>query len=226
MQKIAIIVAGGAGVRMGSAIPKQFLLLHGKPVLQYTLQAFLAAYNDLKIILVIPDAHFDKGNGLIEELQAADRIKLVQGGETRFHSVKNGLAHVPADNTVVFVHDGVRCMITPDLIRRCYEQTLEKGSAIPAITATDSIRIVNEENGSHKAANRDYIRIIQTPQTFLSQIIIPAFSQPYTPTFTDEATVVEQNGTTVYLTEGEYNNIKITRAADLLLAENILSEKA
>lgn len=226
MQKIAIIVAGGAGVRMGSAIPKQFLLLHGKPVLQYTLQAFLAAYNDLKIILVIPDAHFDKGNGLIEELQAADRIKLVQGGETRFHSVKNGLAHVLADNTVVFVHDGVRCMITPDLIRRCYEQTLEKGSAIPAITATDSIRIVNEENGSHKAANRDYIRIIQTPQTFLSQIIIPAFSQPYTPTFTDEATVVEQNGTTVYLTEGEYNNIKITRAADLLLAENILSEKA
>ena len=227
MQKIAIIVAGGAGVRMGSATPKQFLLLHGKPVLQYTLQAFLAAYDDLKIILVIPEAHFDKGNQIIDALQAAHRIKMVNGGETRFHSVKNGLAHFASqskvvENAVVFVHDGVRCLISKELIRRCYEQTIEKGSAIPAVTATDSIRVI--ENGIPKVANRDNIRIIQTPQTFLSHLLVEAFAQTYNPSFTDEATVVEAANHQIFLTEGEYNNIKITRPADLLLAESILTE--
>ncbi|RXK86436.1 2-C-methyl-D-erythritol 4-phosphate cytidylyltransferase [Filimonas effusa] len=240
MQKIAIIVAGGAGVRMGSATPKQFLLLHGKPVLQYSLQAFLDAYDDLKIILVIPEAHFDKGNQIIEDLQAAHRVTMVNGGETRFHSVKNGLAQISlqnwliantavnkseesaeTQNAVVFVHDGVRCLISKELIRRCYEQTIEKGSAIPAVTATDSIRIM--ENGIPKVANRDNIRIIQTPQTFLSNLLLEAFAQTYNPLFTDEATVVEAANHPIFLTEGEYNNIKITRPADLLLAESIIS---
>lgn len=222
MKKYAIIVAGGAGVRMGTATPKQFLLLHDKPVLWYTLNAFLKAFSDLQIILVLPEAHFEKGNSLVEDLQATDRITLVKGGETRFHSVKNGLQQVTGE-AVVFVHDGVRCLVTPALITLCFEQTLEKGSAIPAIAATDSIRIV--ENGVHKVADRDNVRIIQTPQTFLSKLLLPAFNKEYNPTFTDEATVVEASGTPVFLAEGDHNNIKITRTADLLLAERILAER-
>jgi 2-C-methyl-D-erythritol 4-phosphate cytidylyltransferase len=222
MKKFAIIVAGGAGVRMGSAIPKQFLLLHNKPVLWYTLNAFLRAFSDLHVILVLPEAHFEKGHSIAGDLQATERVTLVKGGDTRFHSVQNGLQEVPSD-AVVFVHDGVRCLITPELITQCYAQAVEKGSAIPAITATDSIRIV--EGDTHKVANRDNIRIIQTPQTFLSNLLLPAFDKEYNPAFTDEATVVEASGLPVFLIEGDHNNIKITRAADLLLAERILDDR-
>lgn len=222
MNKFAIIVAGGAGVRMGTTVPKQFLLLNNKPVLWYTLYAFLKAYSDLKIILVLPEAHIEKGKSIVADLNATERVTLVNGGETRFHSVKNGLAKVSGD-AVVFVHDGVRCLVTAELIQRCYNQAIELGSAIPAITATDSIRIM--ENDHHRIVNRDHIRIIQTPQTFLSNILVPAFDQDYTETFTDEATVAEASGHPVFLTEGEHNNIKITRSADLLLAERILNER-
>ena len=124
---------------------------------------------------------------------------------------------------MVFVHDGVRCLITPNLIQRCFEQAIEKGSAIPAVTCTDSVRILN--NHSHEAINRDQVKIIQTPQTFLSSILIPAFNLPYQAYFTDEATVVEAFGEPVYLIEGEYTNLKITRPTDLLLANAILDER-
>jgi 2-C-methyl-D-erythritol 4-phosphate cytidylyltransferase len=219
MKKIAIIVAGGSGTRMGTEMPKQFLLLQGKPVLWHTLRAFLQAYDDLQIVLVLPQAHMQQGQDIVDLLNAASRVQLVTGGETRFHSVKNGLALV-GENAVVFVHDGVRCMISAQLIRNCYEQALTKGSAIPAVTATDSIRITTGDE--HTAANRDNIRIIQTPQTFLSNILLPAFEQEYTPAFTDEATVVEYNKQKVYLIDGEYDNIKITRPVDLIIAEKIL----
>ncbi len=222
MQKIAIITAGGSGSRMGSPIPKQFLLLNQKPLLWYTISAFLEAFQDISIILVLPQDYMTAGAELVNELQITDQTTLVVGGSTRYHSVQNGIQQIK-NPSVVFVHDGVRCLVTPNLIKRCFEQTIEKGSAIPAVTCTDSVRILN--NDSHKAINRDQVKIIQTPQTFLSAILIPAFNQPYQEFFTDEATVVESLGQAVHLIEGEYNNLKVTRPADLLLANAILEER-
>ena len=223
MKKYAVIVAGGSGTRMGNAIPKQFLLLKGKPVLWYTIDSFLRAYDDMNVILVLPKDHVKKGEKIINQLNAETRIVIVEGGTTRFDSVKLGLQKI-TDEAVVFVHDGVRCLISVPLIRRCYSQAIEKGSAIPAVAATDSIRIVR--NGSHYVNERQEVRIVQTPQTFLSKIILPAFEQSYQDSFTDEATVVEANGSTVFLTEGEYDNIKITRPIDLLVAERIIEDRS
>ena len=220
MKKFAVIVAGGSGTRMKSSTPKQFLLLHGKPLLWYTIQAFLQAYNDMQIILVLPAAHI---HSEIMQSLLNERIMTTAGGETRFHSVQNGLKLVER-NSLVFVHDGVRCLISPDLIRRCGEQAEKCGSAIPAVTATDSLRI--EVNRKHTVIDRQAVRLIQTPQTFRSEIIIPAFEQPYSEAFTDEATVVEAIGKEVCLIEGEYENIKVTRPADLLFAEYILQMRA
>jgi 2-C-methyl-D-erythritol 4-phosphate cytidylyltransferase len=223
MEKYAVIVAGGSGKRMGNIMPKQFLLLKGKAVLWYTLDTFLRAYSDLKIILVLPEQHIQEGKSIIASFAESARIEIVIGGYTRFHSVQCGLRKVK-EEAVVFVHDAVRCLVSVPLIQRCYKNAVEHGSAIPAVTATDSIRIVNHTN--HFVAARDTVRIVQTPQTFLSNIILPAFQQEYTDAFTDEATVVEANGTTVYLTEGEYDNIKITRPVDMMIAERILEERS
>jgi len=219
MKKFAVIVAGGSGTRMKSSTPKQFLLLHGKPLLWYTIQAFLQAYDDIQIILVLPAAHIHTAT--IQSL-LNERITVTTGGETRFHSVQNGLKLVQA-NSIVLVHDGVRCLISPTLIQRCCRQAAQLGSAIPAITATDSLRM--EINGTHKIIDRQTVRMIQTPQTFKSELIIPAFEQPYSEHFTDEATVVEAYGKEVFLIEGEYENIKVTRPADLWFAEKIVSER-
>ena len=222
MVKIAVIVAGGMGKRMGSAMPKQFLPLNSKPLLWYTIDSFLRAYADMEVVLVLPAEHLARGRQIVEMFDRGRSIMVVEGGETRFHSVKNGLICVPA-GAVVFVHDGVRCLISVPLIQRCYNQAVEMGSAVPAVLATDSIRIVN--GSSHYVEDRQRVRIIQTPQTFLASIIVPAFEQAYSDAFTDEATVVEGNGSKVFLTEGEYDNIKITRPIDLVIAERILTDR-
>jgi len=223
MKKIAIIVAGGSGQRMGSAVPKQFLTLQGRPLLWYTLHTFLQSYDDMEIILVLPAEHIATGEALVSSLNSAGRITIVPGGATRFHSVQNGLAQVK-EESVVFIHDGVRCLVSTQLIQRCYGQALVKGSAIPAVAATDSIRIT--EGAEHIVADRSTIQLVQTPQTFMSSIILPAFQQPYTELFTDEATVAEANGTKVFLIEGEYDNIKVTRPVDLLIAEKIIEARS
>jgi len=223
MKKYAVIVAGGYGKRMGNVIPKQFLLLKDKPVVWYTLDTFLRAYADLKIILVLPEQHIAKGKNIIESFAEKGRVAIVVGGDTRFHSVQSGLKNIKEDS-VVFVHDAVRCLVSVPLIHRCYKDAVEKGSAIPAVAATDSIRILNHKH--HSVADRKNVRIIQTPQTFLSNIILPAFEQEYTDAFTDEATVVEASGEKVFLTEGEYDNIKITRPIDIMIAEKILEERS
>jgi 2-C-methyl-D-erythritol 4-phosphate cytidylyltransferase len=150
-------------------------------------------------------------------------INVTTGGDSRFQSVKNGLAFVPND-AIVFVHDGVRCLIAPQLIQACYKQALIKGSAIPAVAATDSIRIANGEDSV--VVNRNNVRIIQTPQTFASTLLLPAFQQPYQDAFTDEATVLEAFGEKVFLINGDYTNLKITRPIDLLIAEKILEERS
>ncbi len=222
MKKFAVIVAGGSGQRMNSALPKQFLLLKEKPLLWYSINAFLRTFDDLQIILVLPTDHFLKGEKLKDLFTEKHRIQIIGGGNTRFHSVQNGLRLVP-DDSVVFVHDGVRCLVSENLIHRCYIQANEKGSAIPAVAATDSVRITDGEKSL--VADRTQIRIIQTPQTFRSELILPAFKQKYSEKFTDEATVVESFGKEIFLIDGEYTNIKITRSIDLLVAEKILQER-
>lgn len=207
---------------MGTALPKQFLPLCGKPVLWYSLETFLNAWPDLQIILVLPAAHQQAGADIVNTTSDAARIRITVGGETRFHSVKNGLAAI--DNPgVVFVHDAVRCLLSTDLIHRCYETTVEKGNAIPAIQPIDSLRI--ETADGNQLIDRTKVRIIQTPQTFFSDIIKKAFEQPYDTFFTDEASVVEKLGVAIQLIEGEATNIKITRPLDILLAEKILEER-
>src|SRR5688500_13193393 len=145
MKKYAIIVAGGTGSRMESSTPKQFMLLHEKPVLYYTIRTFLEAYDDLNIILVLPEDYTDMGREIIDAYFDYGRIQITAGGETRFHSVKNGLLLVEEDG-IVFVHDGVRCLLTTDLIHRCYEKALVNGSAIPVVPVKDSVRLLSGES--------------------------------------------------------------------------------
>lgn len=217
-----MIVAGGAGIRMGGYLPKQFMLLKNKPLLYYTIKTFLNSFNDLQVILVLPVDYTDMGQEIIDAWFDKSRIQLAVGGDTRFQSVKNGLSLIEED-AIVFVHDGVRCLLSQGLIERCYNQALSTGTAIPAIPSKDSIRIVSDEG--NEAFDRNKVMLIQTPQTFHSRILIPAFEIDYKDKFTDEATVVEAYGMKVSLVEGEERNIKITRPVDLLLAEKLLEEE-
>jgi len=223
MKKYAIIVAGGKGIRMGNDLPKQFILLNNKPVLYYTLKAFLDSYSDLQVILVLPLDYTDMGQEIIDAYFDKSRIRIAAGGDSRFQSVKNGIALVE-DEAIVFVHDGVRCLVSKELIHRCYEQAVETGTAIPAITSSDSIRIITEEG--NEAFDRSNVKLIQTPQTFHSKIILPAFQIDYKDKFTDEATVAEAYGIKVSLVEGEESNIKITKPIDLLIAERVLADRS
>lgn len=207
---------------MGGTTPKQFMLVNNRPILYYTLQTFLNAYADIKIILVLPVDFTDMGQEIIDAYFDTDKIQVTAGGDTRFQSVKNGLQLVEEDS-IVFVHDGVRCLLTEQLIHRCYARAMETGTAIPVITSKDSVRIVNDEGSD--AVDRNKVMLVQTPQTFHSKILLPAFQIDYKEKFTDEATVVEAYGMKLALVEGEENNIKITRPVDLLIAEKIIRER-
>ena len=204
---------------MKSVVPKQFMLLKGKPVLYYTIDAFLKAYDDCKIILVLPEDHVAAGQEIIDAFFDYNRIQIAIGGRTRFHSVQNGLQLIDEDG-IVFVHDAVRCMVSKDLIQRCYEAVLHYGSAVPVIASKDSVRIVTNEG--NEALDRTYVKLVQTPQTFYSKILLPAFNIDYKDKFTDEATVVEAFGLKIHLVEGEENNFKITLPVDLELAERLM----
>ncbi len=219
MKKIALIAAGGKGNRMKNNIPKQFLLLRNKPVLYYTIKAFTDAYEDMQIILVLPEEHIRKGQEIIDGYFDNSRFRIAAGGRTRFHSVQNGLALIK-DESIIFVHDGVRCMLSSDLVKKCYEEALDNGTAIPAIECKDSLRLLTD--GENKIVNRNKVRLIQTPQTFHSKILLPAYKIDYKNKFTDEATVVEAYGIKIHLIKGEENNFKITTPFDLLLAEMLL----
>jgi 2-C-methyl-D-erythritol 4-phosphate cytidylyltransferase len=170
---------------------------------------------------VLPADYIDMGQEIIDAYFDKDRIKITAGGDTRFQSVKNGLVFVE-NESIIFVHDGVRCLLSKELIHRCYAQAIETGTAIPAIVSKDSIRLLTEEG--NEAFDRSKVMLIQTPQTFHSKILLPAFQIDYKEKFTDEATVVEAYGMKVSLVEGEERNIKITQPVDLLIAEKILAE--
>ncbi len=222
MNKYAVIVAGGNGSRMNSDMPKQFMLLKGKPVLYYAIHTFLEMYNDCKIILVLAEEHIGKGQEIVDAFFDYKRIQITKGGRTRFHSVQNGLAKVDNDNCIIFVHDAVRPLLSEELLNRCYEKAIELGSAIPAIECKDSVRIIAEDR--NEMIDRSSLRLIQTPQTFHSKILLPAFNIDYKEKFTDEASVVEAFGLKVVLVEGEEKNIKITKPTDLLIAEAMLNK--
>jgi 2-C-methyl-D-erythritol 4-phosphate cytidylyltransferase len=221
MKKYAVIVAGGSGARMNNKVPKQFLLLKGKPVLYYTIDTFLKTYDDLQIILVLPEEHVSAGQEVIDAFFDYSRIQITVGGRTRFHSVQNGLQLV-ADESIVFVHDAVRCLVSSTLIMKCYDAAIELGSAIPVTDCKDSLRIINEHG--NESIERSNVKLVQTPQTFHSKILLPAFFNiDYKDKFTDEATVVEAFGLKVNLVEGEERNIKITQPMDLELAERLIN---
>lgn len=204
---------------MNHPVPKQFHLLNGKPVLYYTIRTFLQSYNDLQIILVLPEEHTAAGQEIIDAYFGYDRIRIAIGGASRFHSVQRGLLLVE-EESVVMVHDAVRCLVTTELIHRCYDAVLQHGSAIPVIDTTDSLRWVEGEE--NKVLDRSRVKIVQTPQAFYSKIILPAYQIDYKERFTDEASVVEGYGLSVHLVEGETQNIKLTRPADFIFAEAML----
>jgi 2-C-methyl-D-erythritol 4-phosphate cytidylyltransferase len=223
MKKIAVIVAGGSGTRMGMEVPKQFLLLKEKPLLYFSIKAFLDAYEDMQVILVMHPGYLDRGQEIVDAYFDKERIRITAGGETRFHSVQKGLTLIE-EESIIFVHDAVRCLLSVDLVRRCYEKAVTEGTAIPAIPSKDSIRLVTD-NGP-EVYDRNKVMLIQTPQTFHSKIIIPAYQIEYKEKFTDEATVAEAYGMNVSLVEGEDTNIKITRPLDLIIAEKVLQNFA
>ena len=219
--KIAIIVAGGTGQRMGSVVPKQFLEIEGKSILLHTIDQFVNAFDDISLVVVLPEGYIEEGKKLLKN-RTKNPIQFIAGGETRFQSVKNGLTAVK-EKSIVFVHDAVRCLLTPALVQRCYQQAVENGSAIPAVSSTDTVRIM--ENEKHHLFDREKVMLIQTPQTFQSEIILVAFDQAYQPNFTDEANVVEASGQPVFLVDGEFENIKITRPLDLAIATYVLTKR-
>lgn len=215
-----IIVAGGKGLRMGTDIPKQFLPIGGKPVLMRTLERFREYSKELQIILVLPKAQQDYWHQLCEEYHFNVKYMLADGGETRFHSVQNGLALVP-DNAegVVGVHDGVRPFPSVDVICNCYKAAQEKKAVIPVIPVVETLRHITEGTKP-----RGEYRLVQTPQCFDIQLLKAANKQPYNDGFTDDASVVEAFGFDVTLVEGNRENIKITTPFDMTIAEALLQK--
>ena len=223
MRTIAIIVAGGSGTRFGAELPKQFLNLKGQPILMRTIQAFGDGFD---VIVTLPEGQI----GLWQELCRQHKFdvphRVVPGGETRWHSVKNALDSIgDVDGVdVIAVHDGVRPMVTAEIISRTLEAARRDGVAIPVVALNDSVRQVDGDN-SH-ALDRSSLRAVQTPQAFDARLLLDAYRQPYEPTFTDDASVVEKFGRHVTLVEGDPMNLKITRPMDLALAEYLLNHDA
>ena len=220
MRKHVIIVAGGKGLRMGGDVPKQFLPVHGKPVLMRTLEAFYAYDPSIHIILVLPVSQQAYWKELCREFNFELSHDIADGGETRFQSVKNGLELVEGEG-LVGVHDGVRPFVSQDVMVRCYKEALEKKAVIPVIGVVETVRHLIDEGSV--TVPRDQYKLVQTPQVFDASLLRRAYGQEYTDFFTDDASVVEALGEKVYLVEGNRENIKLTTPFDLKLAEVLCS---
>lgn len=223
MKYYAIIVAGGSGTRMQTTVPKQFLLLNGLPVLMHTIRAFEQSCVTPDIILVLPTGYHAYWQQLCNVHQFTTPHLLVAGGETRFHSVKNGLDQIINDDVLIAVHDAVRPLTSRHIIETSYQHAEKYGNAVTAVKSRDSIRQLT--NGRSVSLLRDEIYLIQTPQTFRADILRKAYEQPYSEKFTDDASVVEQYGVEIQITEGDHQNIKITFPEDIAIAELLLSKK-
>jgi 2-C-methyl-D-erythritol 4-phosphate cytidylyltransferase len=219
----AIIVAGGSGTRMQTAFPKQFLLLNGLPIMMHTLNAFYKAKAQPKLILVLHPDYHNLWLELCAKYQFTLPYKLVNGGETRFHSVKNGLSVIDDNNAVIAIHDAVRPLTSSNIIDHSFTYAADHGNAITAVKSRDSVR---QMQGGHTVSLlRDHIYLIQTPQTFRFDVLKKAYEQSYDSKFTDDASVVENLGEKIYLIDGNYENIKITFPEDIAIAEAILNKK-
>ncbi len=219
MKRYVIIVAGGRGTRMGGEVPKQFRCVGGRPVLMRSVEAFLNAYPDIAIVLVLPRDQQDYWKTLCNEYDFRVPMQVADGGATRFESVSNGLALIPDEaDAVVGVHDGVRPFVTCDMIHRCYENAEEGRATIPVVSVVETIRHL-QPDGNSTTKNREDFRLVQTPQTFPLTMLRAAYAQPYDPAFTDDASVVEHMGERIHLVPGDRRNIKLTTPEDLLLAE-------
>lgn len=216
-----IIVAGGKGLRVGGEIPKQFIPVGGKPILMHTIEAFYNYNQDINIILVLPESHQQYWRDLCLKYDFSLKYAIATGGETRFHSVKNGLELVPEG--LVGVHDGARPFASKQLISACFEKAMEAKAVIPIVPSTDSLRELLNDNRS-RIVDRSKIVSVQTPQVFDVLTLKKAYEQDYNDTFTDDASVVETMGIEVSLVRGEETNIKITTPIDLKIGELILSE--
>ena len=216
MKKQLIIVAGGKGLRMGGEIPKQFLPVNGKPVLMLTIETFHRFDPEMKIILVLPKEQQAYWNDLCTEYQFRIPYLLADGGETRFHSVKNGLA-LADDDGLIGVHDGVRPFVSQEVIARCFDAASINKAAIPVIDVVETIRKINDEQS--ETVDRNNYKLVQTPQVFTTSLLKMAYGQEFTPLFTDDASVVEAMGVKVVLVEGNRENIKITTPFDMIIAK-------
>lgn len=222
MTKYIIIVAGGKGLRMGGEVPKQFLPVGGKPVLMRTMEAFHAYDAEIRIVLVLPVAQQTYWKELCAQYAFTLPYRLANGGETRFHSVKNGLDTIPADeDALVGVHDGVRPFVSTGVIARCYAEAARVEAVVPVIDVVETVRHL-EGNGRSTTVSRDDYKLVQTPQVFSLALLKKAYAQPYVPAFTDDASVVEAFGHEVTLVQGNRENVKITTPFDLAVAEALV----
>ncbi len=219
-----IVVAGGKGLRMGGDVPKQFQLLGGLPILMHTLNRMQEAAPDATLILVLPEQQQSYWKELCTQYRFTVPHLLANGGETRFHSVQNGLALVPDDaQGVVGIHDGVRPFVSAQVIQRCMQKANEHGAVIPVIPVVDTVRQLTGDGSC--TVNRDHYKLVQTPQTFRIDVIKKAYLQPYHAGFTDDASVVEAMGCAVTLVEGNRENIKITTPFDKLVGEMLVQNQ-
>jgi 2-C-methyl-D-erythritol 4-phosphate cytidylyltransferase len=223
IKRCVIIVAGGSGKRMKSDIPKQFILIQGKPLILHTIQRFIDFDKKIQVVVVLPENLFDTWENLCKKHKFNYSHLLVAGGKERFHSVQNAVRKMGTQNFVVAVHDAVRPMVSPETISRCFDTAEKKGTAIPVMPLKESLREITGK--SSKAVERNKFYTVQTPQCFRSDILIKAYRQKYSVHFTDDASVLEKSGVSVMLVSGNIENIKITDQHDLIIAESLFGKK-
>ena len=220
-----IIVAGGKGMRMGAEVPKQFLSIGGKPILMHTIESFHEYNPELEIILVLPKSQHEYWKQLCTEHNFNVSHTIINGGDTRFESSRNGLAAIPDEEIgVAGIHDGVRPFVSKEVIDNCFETARDDFAAIPVLPVTDTIRYVDKQGGGKNVMRSDY-RVVQTPQVFDIQLLKQAYNADYQESFTDDASVVESLGCQATMVEGNRENIKITTPFDIIIAEALLKSQ-
>jgi len=223
MKEYALIVAGGKGTRIKSALPKQFIEINGKPILLHTLEAFYRYSEKISVVLVLPEDDFGLWKKICKKFNFNKPLLLQKGGETRFQSVRNGLDQMTGEGLVA-IHDGVRPLVSEDIIGASFRLAAIHQCAVAAVRLKESIRMTDQDNT--KAVDRSRFRMIQTPQTFNLQLIKNAYLMKEDPSLTDDASVAERAGHVISLFEGSYENIKVTTAEDLAIAESLIKNKS
>lgn len=214
VKRTIVIVAGGKGLRMGTDVPKQFLVVNGKPILMHTIERFYEFDPSMQIIVVLPAEQIDYWFDLCGKYNFEVSHEIVEGGSERFFSVRNGIEQADADAELIGIHDGVRPYVSTEVIGRCFDEAAASGAAIPVVAVVETVRELTPDGGSHTVPRSNY-RLVQTPQVFSAPLLRKAYAQDFRPDFTDDASVVEAMGHSISLVEGNRENIKITTKADL-----------